>query len=204
MNSFANLFINVRNLHKGAPMAHAPTVDEPRPLDRRTRYTLTVIREAFYELLREKGFDKLTVSDLCKRAQINRGTFYLHYEDKYELLTDLIDAALDAEPLLDGSPAAMCQRPPANKDYRLLYQDPTAFPFVAARVIERGADEAIPNIMEKTGLDETDARTLFIYTAHGNLAVNRALDWKKGTAFNRAQAVISAFTEAGFKGVNTR
>lgn len=183
-------------------MAQAITLEDGRPVDRRTRYTLEVIREAFYELLKEKGFAKLTVSDLCKQAQINRGTFYLHYEDKFALLTALIDEALDAEPLLDGSPAAMCQRPPANRDYRLLYMDPTAFPYVAARVIERGADEAIHNIMAKTGLDEVDARTLFIYTAHGNLAVNRALDWKKGVAFNRAQAIISAFTEAGFEGVN--
>ena len=179
----------------------ACTLNESQKIDRRTRYTLMVIREAFYDLLEKKSFEKITVSDLCKQAQINRGTFYLHYEDKYALLTELIDEALDAEPLLDGNPAAMCQRPPANKNYRLLYLDPTAFPYVAARVIERGAHEAIPNIMAKTGLDEADARTLFVYTANGNLAVNRALNWKKGTAFNRAQALISAFTEAGFKGV---
>ncbi len=185
-------------------MEQASGRDGARPLDRRTRYTLAVIREAFFDLLKRKGFDKLTVSELCKQAQINRGTFYLHYEDKYALITELIDEALDSEPILDGSPVALCQRPPANKDYRLLYQDPAASPFVAARVIERGADEAIPGIMAQTGLDEADARTIFLYVAHGNLAVNRDLDWKKGASFSRAQALVSAFTKAGLEGVSSR
>ena len=191
-------------LKKTATVSRGAVPGAPRPLDRRARYTRAVIREAFYELLREKGFEKMTVSDLCRQAQINRGTFYLHYEDKYELLNALIDEALDADPLLDGTPAALCQRAPVNSDYRLLYHDPAVFPFVAARVIERGAAEAIPSIMEKTGLGEADAHILFIYTAHGNLAVNQALNWQKGTAFNRAQALVSSFTEAGFKGVRER
>lgn len=175
-----------------------------RPVDRRTRYTRMFIREAFYELLREKGFAKLTVSDLCKRAQINRGTFYLHYEDKYVLLNALIDEALDAEPLLDGNTAAMCQRAPANDEFRLLYQDPATFPLVVARVIARGETEAVPKIMAKTGLDEKEARLLFIYGANGNLAVNQALDWERGPRFNRAQALISTYAEAGFEGVRQR
>ncbi|RHN36006.1 TetR/AcrR family transcriptional regulator [Collinsella sp. AF29-7AC] len=62
-------------------------------IDRRRRYTLSVIREAFFALLAEVGFAKMTVADICRRAEINRGTFYLHYEDKYALLDALIDEA---------------------------------------------------------------------------------------------------------------
>ena len=36
--------------------------------------------------MEEKGFEAITVSDLTKKADINRGTFYLHYKDKYDLL----------------------------------------------------------------------------------------------------------------------
>lgn len=71
-------------------------------IDRRRRYALSVIQEAFFALLAEVGFAKMTVADICRRAEINRGTFYLHYEDKYALLDALIDEALAAAPRLRG------------------------------------------------------------------------------------------------------
>ncbi|SFC91967.1 transcriptional regulator, TetR family [Bacillus sp. OV322] len=36
------------------------------------------------ELIEENGLDVLTVKDITMRAKINRGTFYAHYQDKYE------------------------------------------------------------------------------------------------------------------------
>lgn len=54
--------------------------------DRRIIRTKKEIKEAFISLLEEKNFDSITVRDLTERANINRGTFYLHYLDKYDLL----------------------------------------------------------------------------------------------------------------------
>lgn len=150
-------------------------------IDRRRRYTLAVIREAFFELLAEVGFAKMTVADICRRAEINRGTFYLHYEDKFALLDALIDEALAAAPPLEGTEAgALCQRPPANDDYYLLYSDDDAYARVAQHVIERGAAQMVPSIMEKTGLSREDAYLLFVHNVQGNLAVNRLLGWRRG------------------------
>ena len=78
---------------------------EEGKIDRRRRYTLSVIREAFFALLAEVGFARMTVADICRRADINRGTFYLHYEDKFALLDALIDEALAAAPPLEGTEA---------------------------------------------------------------------------------------------------
>ena len=78
---------------------------ESGKINRRRRYTLSVIREAFFSLLAEVGFAKMTVADICRRADINRGTFYLHYEDKFALLDALIDEALAAAPRLEGTEA---------------------------------------------------------------------------------------------------
>lgn len=47
------------------------------------------IGDAFITLIEEKGFNKLTVSDITNRAKINRSTFYAHYVDKYNLLNKL-------------------------------------------------------------------------------------------------------------------
>ncbi|MBE3560430.1 MAG: TetR/AcrR family transcriptional regulator [Ktedonobacteraceae bacterium] len=42
------------------------------------------------QLLEEKSFQALTVHDITTRASVNRGTFYLHFSDKYALLDDYI------------------------------------------------------------------------------------------------------------------
>lgn len=59
---------------------------ENQTIDRRIVRTRLAIRDALVSLIKEKGFDSLTVRDLVERANINRGTFYLHYKDKYDLL----------------------------------------------------------------------------------------------------------------------
>ena len=44
------------------------------------------IQKSFLQLLKEKHFMKISVRDITTVAAINRGTFYLHYQDKYDLL----------------------------------------------------------------------------------------------------------------------
>jgi len=60
-----------------------------KKLDRRTLYTQGVIKEAFVQLLQEMPFEKITVTAICKLAEINRGTFYIHFYDPYDLLKRL-------------------------------------------------------------------------------------------------------------------
>lgn len=57
----------------------------------RNTQTRSRIKKALTELIVMKGFDALTVSDITRRAEINRGTFYLHYIDKFDLLQTLED-----------------------------------------------------------------------------------------------------------------
>ncbi len=57
-----------------------------RTTDRRVLRTKRMIRDALTELMEKKGFERITVSDITEKADINRGTFYLHYRDKYDLL----------------------------------------------------------------------------------------------------------------------
>ncbi|WP_243674207.1 TetR/AcrR family transcriptional regulator [Lentilactobacillus kisonensis] len=49
------------------------------------------IQKAFIKLINLSGFDKLTIQKLCQEAHISRGTFYLHYIDKYDLLNHYED-----------------------------------------------------------------------------------------------------------------
>jgi len=53
-----------------------------------------LIRQAFLELLKEKNFEKITVTDIVKRADINRSTFYAHYPDVMGLIDEIQDEVL--------------------------------------------------------------------------------------------------------------
>lgn len=51
-----------------------------------------LICDALLELLDEKPLDKITITDITKRADVNRGTFYLHYGSVNEVISELQDA----------------------------------------------------------------------------------------------------------------
>jgi len=80
----------------------------------RNAQTQQLIKEAFIHLINEKGFNSLTVSDITREAGVSRGTFYVHYTDKFELLTKIEDELIDniaaaltanlAEPLSNHTP----------------------------------------------------------------------------------------------------
>lgn len=59
--------------------------------DLRVIKTKNLIYSTLMDLMKEKTFEEIQVSDICNRALINRSTFYAHYEDKYELLVDFIN-----------------------------------------------------------------------------------------------------------------
>ncbi|NMB54945.1 MAG: TetR/AcrR family transcriptional regulator [Leptolinea sp.] len=54
--------------------------------DRRVLRTREAIRDAMIDLIEERGFEAISIKDIADRANINRGTFYLHFHDKYDLL----------------------------------------------------------------------------------------------------------------------
>lgn len=54
--------------------------------DRRVRYTKMVLKESFINLLEEKDISRITIKEICEDADINRATFYAHYNDQYDLM----------------------------------------------------------------------------------------------------------------------
>ncbi|GIN96903.1 TetR family transcriptional regulator [Siminovitchia terrae] len=63
--------------------------------DLRVLRTNQSIRKAFYELIQEKGYEAITIQDIADRAMINRNTFYLHYQDKPDLLDRCVEELLE-------------------------------------------------------------------------------------------------------------
>lgn len=57
--------------------------------DRRVKYTKMIIRQSFIALISEKPLAKISVTDICSRADINRGTFYAYYTDPSDLFDQI-------------------------------------------------------------------------------------------------------------------
>lgn len=84
-----------------------------------TRRTKQHIKTTFLALMAEHGFENLTVVMIVTAADINRGTFYRHYQDKYQLLEEIEDA------LFDKYVAIIEEKLPINL-HRLLQQQEVA------------------------------------------------------------------------------
>lgn len=65
-----------------------------RKENRSARRSRRMIRQAFGELLREREFSKITVTDIVERADLNRSTFYAHYPDIYGIVDEMQEEIL--------------------------------------------------------------------------------------------------------------
>ena len=67
-----------------------------RQEDKRIRRTKKLLRQALTRLMQQKDFKSITVTDVVREADINRGTFYAHYRDVYDL-RERIEAEMIAD-----------------------------------------------------------------------------------------------------------
>ena len=67
-----------------------------RKTDRRVEKTKQAMRHAFVELLKRKPYNAITISELTREADIDRRTFYLHYESIEDLVKEMQKIARDA------------------------------------------------------------------------------------------------------------
>lgn len=63
---------------------------QDKKIDRRVKYTKQALKDSLIDALREKTIEKITVKELCERADVNRGTFYSHYSDQFALYNEVV------------------------------------------------------------------------------------------------------------------
>lgn len=192
-----------------------------RKTDRRTIYTKNIIKDSLLDLLKHIPYEKITVTAICKRSEITRATFYLHYDNIDEVLDEVLDEALrltelddnfsissshlfvDAEiektfPPIPEDPDILlppCQRAASNPKYRILFLDETMSHHILEKLYKREKGRRIPEIMNTYHVSEWEADKLFLFMLHGSFAVNKALGWNKTPDWHRAQKVIQGLIE---------
>lgn len=63
--------------------------------DRRVLRTKAAIREAFLSLLQKKNAEEITVTELAREANIERKTFYLHYNNIGDIIDEIETVVID-------------------------------------------------------------------------------------------------------------
>lgn len=185
-------------------------------IDRRTIYTVNVIKDSFLELIQDKPYSKISIKEICKVADISRSTFYLHFKSINDVLNAILDYAIkmtspdylkisnfsidylkENESLIPA-----CQRVGSSEKYRKLLLDPELTEYIVGRIMIRERNRVVPAIQEKTGLSKEDAETLFLYTLHGSFAVNRANQFRKNNKWYHDVQLINNFTLNGYNALN--
>ncbi|MCL2192705.1 MAG: TetR/AcrR family transcriptional regulator [Treponema sp.] len=157
-----------------------------RKIDRRTRYTQSVIKKIFIELLREKPIEKITVTEICKTAEINRGTFYTHFNDPYDLLRqiemehgDRMVASLErmlpenGESVFDMDLAALIHKT-IRDDATLQFLASTrpSSTNILQRLFEGLASILKPRLVDKYGFSEEEAHAIYTFLFSGYHAMD--------------------------------
>lgn len=188
-----------------------------RKTDRRTLITKEMIKDALLTLLQHTRYEKITITALCKQAEITRTTFYLHYDNLDDVLDELLDEALRLSELehFDTSQTSysacsinndtasaksqadsdaflpVCQRAASNPKYKLLFLDESLSHHILNKIFIFQKKNRIPNIMKDYCVDEREAELLLLFMLHGNFAVNKALKWEKNQEWYQMQSIIS-------------
>ncbi|MFD1671683.1 TetR/AcrR family transcriptional regulator [Agrilactobacillus yilanensis] len=184
-----------------------------RKVDRRTVYTISVIKDSFLELIAQETYDKLTVAKVCRKAEITRSTFYLHFDN----LTAVLDAVLADALLFDQSPKQalepltsieafkqnesllpVCQRIGATSKYQKLLMDPALSDYIIGAIMKHERANVVPGIQAQTGLNAQDADLLFHYMIHGSFAINKQHHFVKDDAWYHELQLLNKFINSGY------
>lgn len=174
--------------------------------DRRTRYTKSQIKEAVIELLKQKPINKISVTEVCRMVDINRGTFYLHYEDCYQVLEELqeefcdemismLNSKMDEHPL--DCIESLHQINQNNEDLYLVLMR-SEYPTHAFRkFINYGKKILLQQISVNTTLSPQEQEWLADYIIAADLAYDQQILTKEENMDR--ERIIHEFTQAGIE-----
>ncbi len=185
------------------------TVKE-RKTDRRTLYTRMVVKEAVLQLLARKDYGNITVADICREAEMSRGTFYLHYSHIQEVVEELFDDAIAkmhsvfAQIGCDVASDEKCAYPLCrflreNKRYQPLFFSDSLRSLAIERLAASNRETYIAKLREKTNLEPEVLEAVFCFQLSGCLAISRQNIGISDEAWSKIQCGVDALLRSGFQ-----
>ena len=147
---------------------------------RRVRMTKRILKDSLLDLMAEKNISHISIKEICDAADVNRSTFYAHYESPYDLLDEIENDIVGEtprinlyknEPILDEL-TAFFEYLDKNKDVcRVIYANSGAHSF-ETKILDKifGKTEDKPQWI--TGFDiHKDVHVKMLMSAFGGLAI---------------------------------
>lgn len=184
-----------------------------RKIDRRTIFTKNAIKDALLLLMESKPFERITVTDVCKRAEINRGTYYLHYYELSEVLDELLDDALaDADGLMGNLQISntcankecsnsLCRMVRHSQKYRVLFMDESLTSRVVEKIASLHKAAFVEEITARCGISPLQAEAIFYFQVNGCYAISKRGRESDCEAWMSVRKVIDGFIAGGLERV---
>jgi len=176
--------------------------------DRRVKYTHQVLKQALITLLAQKPITKITTTEICALADVNRGTFYTHYTDQYDLLAqiqdDFVAEVLD---LQDKRRSEHMSTLAMLTELAIYFRE--QLPLCKVLFTTSGGEELIAKLMHDASreflegwqgqaIPPADVETLYEFIAHGSAAVLR--QWVMTGAIEPPEHIARIIIQASMHG----
>ena len=181
-----------------------------KKVDRRVLYTRMFLRESLLALMMEKPISKITPTELCRHAKMNRNTFYSHYNSPEDLLESIevelyeqIRQSIES-PLKTGSISTLlteiCQAIFEHRDLcAVLFSDYGDKDFLR-RIIGLAHDRTITEWKAAGMRDEGDqVEMLYFFSVNGSVAVIQ--QWIQEGMKNSPQEIALFLERASYFGL---
>ncbi len=182
-------------------------------IDRRVMYTKMFLKESLLELMKEKPVDKITPTELCRKANINRNTFYSHYytprdvlsEIETEFSTQIIDSLQNQFTSEDIAISDML-----NEICRIIYEKQDFCKILLSENGDAAFFETIINLgkgvilqgwrNQGVSLSDEKMEMFFSYIVNGSVALIRK--WAASDMKNSPREVAELIQHATYGGIN--
>ena len=174
-----------------------------KKIDRRVQYTKMVLKQSLLELMKKEPIGKITVTEICRMADINRNTFYAHYSDPFDLLSQIQDGLflkiknsvgkLHKKQTVLGLLEEICEAIADNRELCKIIISEHGDKAFLQRVLYIAYDESMSDWTEsKTDPDYEKLELLYAFIANGSIAV---IETWLGNDMAQSPAEIARFLE---------
>ena len=149
------------------------------------------IAAAMKRLMAKKPLDKIRVTEICREAEIERPTFYYHFQDKYELVAWIFFQDADSTDILSVESAAegMNRMRQEMLFYRRAYED-SSQNALWQYMLEYFADRYTRLAKEKLGVEQLDTQTKYSIRLYCYGCVGMTKEWLLNDNTTSAETVV--------------
>ena len=153
--------------------------------NRKNRYTVQAIKNAFLETEKKKMFNEISVAEICRYAQVSRSTFYQYYNNLTELLDEILldiseqcSDAITVHKLLENADEKpekepFCEFVRREKKYRGLFMDESLTSKIIDGMIFNFCNRESDKVIKKMSTSSDEILTYSYFQMNGCLSVIR-------------------------------